>query len=141
MILLVEVTPLPVKARTRLAASLTTTLRQIDEMENRIACGIKPGKRLDIYSPANLVRLEQASTKANAALSAAETFRPFCSYEPRIKGSLEGLALICSDVIFVLPWTGWTTCIKSAPPVGTPSNILCRISVSIDPPIKDRHPL
>jgi len=100
--LLVEFTLLPVKARTRLVESLATTIRQINEMEKCIASDIESGKKLDIYSPVNLVRFEHASTKANAALSAAETFLPFCSHEPRIKGSFEGLALIYGEILYVI---------------------------------------
>lgn len=100
--LMVEVALFPVKARTRLVESLATTLRQINEMERCIASGIETGQKLDIHSPANLIRLEHASSKANAALSAAETFLPFCSHEPRIKGSFKGLALIYGEILFVL---------------------------------------
>lgn len=100
--LLIEVALLPVKARTRLVEALATTLRQISEMEKCIAYGIESGKNIDIQSPNNLSRFDRASIKANTALTAGETFLPFCSHEPRIKGSFEGLGLIYGEIIFVL---------------------------------------
>ncbi|KAL8668665.1 MAG: hypothetical protein Q9168_006719 [Polycauliona sp. 1 TL-2023] len=93
---------LPVKARTRLVQSLTTAIRQISEMEACIAAGIEEGVNLDVYNPKALGRFERASEKAKIALAAAETFLPFCSIEPRIKGSFESLALIYSEILFVL---------------------------------------
>ncbi|KAL6715214.1 hypothetical protein ACLMJK_007478 [Lecanora helva] len=100
--LLVEVILFPVKARSRLTDSLTAALHQINEMERCIAFGIESAKKIDIYAPGLLPRFERASSKANAALTAAETFLPFCSTEPRIKGSFEGLALIYGEILFVL---------------------------------------
>lgn len=100
--MLVEVALLPVKARTRLVESLATTIRQINDMEKCIAYGIESGKKIDIQSPSNLSRFDRAGIKANNALTAGETFLPFCSHEPRIKGSFEGLGLIYGEIIFVL---------------------------------------
>lgn len=100
--LIVEVVLLPVKARTRLVESLAAALEQINEMEKCIAAGIEQGVKIDVYAAANVVRFENANGKANTALGAAETFLPFCSNEPRIKGSFEGLALIYTEVLFVL---------------------------------------
>ena len=102
MALIVELLLLPVKARTRLVESLATALEQINEMERCIAAGIEQGVKIDVHAAANLVRFENANGKANTALSAAETFLPFCSNEPRIKGSFEGLALIYAEILFVL---------------------------------------
>lgn len=73
--LIVEVVLLPVKARGRLTESLAAALRQINEMETCVAYGIEEGTNLDVYAPEVLLRFEQASGKANGALSAAETFR------------------------------------------------------------------
>lgn len=100
--LIVEVVLLPVKARTRLVDSLAVALQQISEMEKCIAFGIEEGAEIDVYAAENILRFENASGKANGALSAAETFLPFCSNEPRIKGSFEGLALIYGEILFVL---------------------------------------
>ncbi|KAF6224387.1 hypothetical protein HO133_010964 [Letharia lupina] len=100
--LIVELVLLPVKARTRLVESLAAALEQINEMEKCIAAGIEQGVKIDVYAAANIVRFENANGKANTALVAAETFLPFCSNEPRIKGSFEGLALIYTEVLFVL---------------------------------------
>lgn len=116
--LVVEVVILPVKARTRLVESLAAALRQISEMESCVASGIEKGVNINVYAPDVFLRFEQASGKANGALCAAETFRksrpaivfpynltspdelvvPFCSNEPRIKGSFKGLALIYEEV-------------------------------------------
>lgn len=100
--LIVEVVLLPVKARTRLVESLAAALEQINEMEKCIAAGIEEGVKIDVFAAANVVRFENANGKANAALAGAETFLPFCSNEPRIKGSFEGPALIYAEVLFVL---------------------------------------
>ncbi|KAI4240885.1 MAG: hypothetical protein L6R40_004880 [Gallowayella cf. fulva] len=100
--LVVEVAFLPVKARTRLVESLTMAVRKISEMETCIAAGIEEGVNLDVYNPRALERFEGASAKANDALTAAETYLPFCSNEPRIKGSFEGLSKIYSEILFVL---------------------------------------
>ena len=100
--LIVEVVLLPVKARTRLVESLAAALEQINEMERCITAGIEQGVKINIFDAANVVRFEVANGKANTSLSAAETFLPFCSNEPRIKGSFEGLALIYTEILFVL---------------------------------------
>ena len=100
--LVVEMVLIPVKARTRLVESLAAALVQINEMEKCIAAGIETGVNVNIHTAKNFQRFEHASGKANTALSAAETFLPFCSHEPRIKGSFEGLALIYSEILFVL---------------------------------------
>jgi hypothetical protein len=100
--LIVEVVLFPVKARTRLVDSIATALHQITEMEKCIAAGIESGMKIDVYAAGNFIRFENASGKANKALGAAETFLPFCSKEPRLKGSFEGLALIYNEMLFVL---------------------------------------
>ena len=100
--LIVEIVLFPVKARTRLVESLAAALEQINEMEKCIAAGIEQGIKIDVYAIANIVRFENANGKANTALGAAETFLPFCHNEPRIKGSFEGLALIYTEILFVL---------------------------------------
>ncbi|KAL8948961.1 MAG: hypothetical protein Q9222_004898 [Ikaeria aurantiellina] len=72
--LIVEMALLPVKARTRLVESLTATLCQISQMETCVATGIEEGMNLDIERLKILDRFEHASSKANSALAAAETF-------------------------------------------------------------------
>ncbi|KAI4094447.1 MAG: hypothetical protein LQ344_002196 [Seirophora lacunosa] len=64
--------------------------------------GIEGGGNPNISDPKLVKRFERASRKANTDLAAAETFLPFCSQEPRIKGSFEGLSLIYSEILFVL---------------------------------------
>ena len=100
--LIVEVVLLPVKARTRLVDSIASALHHVNEMERCIAAGIESGRKIDVFAEENFLRFEDASDKANNALEAAETFLPFCSKEPRIKGSFEGLALIYSEILYVL---------------------------------------
>ena len=100
--LIVEVVLLPVKARTRLIDSIASALHHVNEMERCIAAGIESGRKIDIFAEENFLRFEDASGKASNALEAAETFLPFCSKEPRIKGSFEGLALIYSEILYVL---------------------------------------
>ena len=100
--LTVELVLLPVKARTRLVESLAAAIEQINQMEMCIAAGIEQGVKIDVYADTNKLRFENANGKANTALNAAETFLPFCSNEPRIKGSFEGLALIYTEILFVL---------------------------------------
>ena len=100
--LVVQVVFYPVKARTRLVESLAAALHNINEMEKCIAFGIEEGIRIDVHAAGNAIRFETATLEANSALSAAETFLPFCSTEPRIKGSFEGLALIYTEILFVL---------------------------------------
>ena len=100
--LIVEVVLLPVKARTRLVDSIASALHHVNEMERCIAAGIESGRKIDVFAEENFLRFENASSKANNTLEAAETFLPFCSKEPRIKGSFEGLALIYSEILYVL---------------------------------------
>ncbi|KAL9126972.1 MAG: hypothetical protein Q9217_004054 [Psora testacea] len=98
----VPVVVLPVKARTWLVEFIASGLHQINEMEKCIAYGIEEGFKIDCFAADNVRKFERACGKANGALSAAETFLPFCSIEPRLKGSFEGLALIYSEMLFVL---------------------------------------
>lgn len=100
--LIVEMVFLPVKARTRLVESIAVALRRICEMENVIATGIEEGVNWKGFAADRLACWELASGKANGALGAAEVFLSFCSSEPRIKGSFDGLALIYTEVLFVL---------------------------------------
>lgn len=100
--ILVEMVLLPVKARTRMVESLAAALRQINDMEKCLASGIEEGSKFDAFSIRTYERFEKASTKANTALTAAEMFLPFCSVEPRIKGSFKGLALIYEEILYVL---------------------------------------
>ena len=70
----VEMVLLPVKASTRMVESLADALHYVNEMENCIAAGIEEGKNLDVYNADRVLRFEHASTRANGALGAAETF-------------------------------------------------------------------
>lgn len=100
--LLVEFVLFPVKARDRLVESLAASIRHISDMEACVACGIESETNVDVRSPEITERFESARTKAQSALTAAETFLPFCTQEPRLKGSFAGLALVYTEILFVL---------------------------------------
>jgi hypothetical protein len=100
--LIVEVVLFPVKARDRLVESLASSIRQISEMEACLAYGIETETNVDVHSPEVSERFERAKGKAQGALTAAETFLPFCANEPRLKGSFKGLALVYAEILYVL---------------------------------------
>ena len=100
--LVVEVIIFPVKARDRLVESLASSISQINEMESCLAHGIETGANIDVHSKEVAARFTRAKAKAEGALSAAETFLPFCEHEPRLKGSFKGLALIYAEILYVL---------------------------------------
>ncbi|KAF4635986.1 hypothetical protein G7Y89_g2114 [Cudoniella acicularis] len=100
--LVVEVALFPVKARDRLVESLASSINQIIEMESCLAYGIETEANLDVHSSEVTERFDLAKGKAQGALSAAETFLPFCANEPRLKGSFKGLALVYAEILYVL---------------------------------------
>ncbi|KAN0104840.1 Protein of unknown function (DUF2422) domain containing protein [Hyaloscypha variabilis] len=100
--LIVEVTFLPVRARDRLVESLAASIRQISEMEACLAYGIETQTNVNVHSAEVGARFERAKGKAQGALTAAETFLPFCANEPRLKGSFKGLALVYAEILYVL---------------------------------------
>ena len=100
--LIVECTFFPVKARDRLVESLAASIRQVSEMEACLAYGIESEMNVDVHSPEISERFDNAKSKAQAALTAAETFLPFCAQEPRLKGSFAGLALVYTEILYVL---------------------------------------
>ena len=100
--LLVELAIFPVKARDRLVESLASAIRQISEMEACLAFGIETETNVNVHSSEVSSRFSHAKAKAEGALSAAETFLPFCANEPRLKGSFKGLALIYEEILYVL---------------------------------------
>ncbi|KAI9797720.1 MAG: hypothetical protein M1825_005712 [Sarcosagium campestre] len=92
----------PVKARTRLVESLIYSLCQIRELESCLAVGIESNDSVPTAKVNMLPRFDKAVKKADASLSAAEEFLPYCMREPRIKGSFLGLSIIYDEIIFVL---------------------------------------
>ncbi|KAI9645618.1 hypothetical protein NHQ30_006360 [Ciborinia camelliae] len=101
--LIVEVVLFPVKARDRLVESLACSIRQITEMEACLAYGIETEiNNVDVHSPVVVSRFSIAKGKAEAALTAAEAFLPFCANEPRLKGSFAPHALIYGEILYVL---------------------------------------
>lgn len=100
--LVVQVVFVPVKARTKLVHALASSLRQIAEMENCIAFGVEAPESYDILSPPTIKRFDKASSKAKATIKASEDLLPFCSKEPRLKGSFEPLLPIYKEILFVL---------------------------------------
>jgi uncharacterized membrane protein YgaE (UPF0421/DUF939 family) len=100
--LIVEFILFPVKARDRLVESLASSIRHISDMEACVAYGVETETNVDVRSPEIIERFETAKSKAQSALTAAETFLPFCSQEPRLKGSFTGLALVYTEILYVL---------------------------------------
>ncbi|MCJ1398214.1 hypothetical protein MMC11_001411 [Xylographa trunciseda] len=100
--LIVEITVLPVKARTRMVESLVTAINKIGRMEGCIAYGVEQGADIKGFPLEVLTSFENASGDATTAISAAETFLPFCSTEPRLKGSFSDFSMIYTEIIFVL---------------------------------------
>jgi hypothetical protein len=100
--LLVELTLFPVRARDRLVESLASAIQQISNMEASVAVGIESPKNIDLQSEALNARFNHAKGKAEAALTAAQTFLPFTLTEPRLKGSFQGQAMIYNEIIYVL---------------------------------------
>lgn len=100
--LIVEVALFPVKARDRLVESLASSVLAISEMEACLAFGIETETNVDVHSAEVQARFDRAKGKASGALTAAETFLPFCANEPRLKGSFKGLALVYAEVLYVL---------------------------------------
>ncbi|MCJ1380942.1 hypothetical protein MMC17_004051 [Xylographa soralifera] len=103
--LIVEITILPVKARTRMVESLVAAINKIGQMEGCIAYGVELGANIEEFPPKVLTSFEHASGEAKIAIGAAETFLPFCTTEPRLKGSFSDLAMIYTEIIFVLHQT------------------------------------
>lgn len=100
--LFVEVAIFPVKARDRLVESLASSISQIIVMEGCLAHGIESETNVDVKSASVTQRFDHARGKAQGALTAAETFLPFCANEPRLKGSFKGLALVYAEILYVL---------------------------------------
>ncbi|KAF7546501.1 hypothetical protein G7Z17_g8385 [Cylindrodendrum hubeiense] len=100
--LVVEVFLYPVRARDRLLESLSASVRQVQNMQSAMAVGIDYPEKLDLRAPALHKRFNHARAKARGALAAAETFLPFCSSEPRLKGSFKPLAPIYQEIVYVL---------------------------------------
>jgi len=74
----------------------------MSDMEACLAYGIETGTNVDVHSAAVSTRFDGAKEKAQDALTATETFLPFCAQEPRLKGSFAGLALIYTEILYVL---------------------------------------
>lgn len=99
---LVELTLFPVRARDRLVESLASTITQILNMEASVAIGIESPGSVDLRSESLNARFNLAKEKADAALTAAQTFLPFTLTEPRLKGNFKGQAMIYNEIIYVL---------------------------------------
>ncbi|UKZ85008.1 uncharacterized protein TrAFT101_000886 [Trichoderma asperellum] len=99
---LVEVSISPVRARDRLVESLSACVRHIQGMQGAIAVGVDEPEFFDPRSLKQHRHFDQLRERAQASLAAAETFLPFCSTEPRLKGSFKKLAPIYTEIIYVL---------------------------------------
>ena len=101
--ILVEMVVYPVRARDQLVESLSSCVSQISHMEAAIAVGVEDPENLPNINSARVRRrFLRAKGKAQSALTAAETFLPFCLSEPRFKGSFKALEPIYKEIIYVL---------------------------------------
>ncbi|KAL6881084.1 hypothetical protein J3F83DRAFT_31680 [Trichoderma novae-zelandiae] len=98
----VEIAVSPVRARDRLVESLSACVRHIQSMQGAMAVGVDGPEVLDVRSPKLHRSFDRWREKAQASLAAAETFLPFCSSEPRLKGSFKKLAPIYTEIVYVL---------------------------------------
>lgn len=99
---LVELILFPVRARDRLVESLASAIQQITNMEASVAVGIESPESVNLQSEALNARFTRAKDKAEAALTAAQTFLPVTLTEPRLKGNFKGQAMIYNEIIYVL---------------------------------------
>ncbi|KAL7938148.1 hypothetical protein V8C35DRAFT_142676 [Trichoderma chlorosporum] len=99
---LVEVSVSPVRARDRLVESLSACVRHIQNMQGAMSVGVDGPEIVDPRSPKLHRRFDRWREKAQASLAAAEMFLPFCSSEPRLKGSFKKLAPIYTEIVYVL---------------------------------------
>ncbi|KAH6958257.1 hypothetical protein DER45DRAFT_612779 [Fusarium avenaceum] len=100
--LVVELVLYPVRARDRLVESLSASVKQIENMQYAMAVGLDSPIKPDFRDPGLHKRFVHARNKARGALAAAETFLPFCSTEPRLKGSFKPLRFLYTEMVFVL---------------------------------------
>lgn len=98
----VELAVYPVRARDRLVESLSACVQHIQSMQGAMAVGLDGPDVLDVRSPKLHRNFDRWRDKAQASLAAAETFLPFCSSEPRLKGSFKKLAPIYAEIVYVL---------------------------------------
>ncbi|KAL7922354.1 hypothetical protein ACQKWADRAFT_87084 [Trichoderma austrokoningii] len=99
---LVEMSVSPVRARDRLVESLSACVHHIQGMQGAIAVGVDEPEFLDPRGLKQHRNFDQLREKAQASLAAAETFLPFCSSEPRLKGAFKKLAPIYTEIVYVL---------------------------------------
>ncbi|KAL6883950.1 hypothetical protein HDV57DRAFT_436869 [Trichoderma longibrachiatum] len=98
----VELAVYPVRARDRLVESLSACVQHIQSMQGAMAVGVDGPQVLDVRSPKLHRSFDRWRDKAQASLAAAETFLPFCSSEPRLKGNFKKLAPIYAEIVYVL---------------------------------------
>ena len=72
--LIVGITFMPVRARTRLVESLVSSITHVTHMEACVAYGIEEGVNVTVFPSETFTRFEIASSKAKVALNAAEIF-------------------------------------------------------------------
>ncbi|KAF5019611.1 hypothetical protein F66182_8377 [Fusarium sp. NRRL 66182] len=98
----VEMLLYPVRARDRMVESLSSSIKQVQNMQAAMAVGLDSPIKPDFRDPGLHKRFAYAKAKARGALAAAETFLPFCSTEPRLKGSFKPLEPIYREIVYVL---------------------------------------
>ncbi|KAF5666196.1 histidine kinase [Fusarium heterosporum] len=100
--LIVELIIYPVRARSRLVESMAASVKQVENMQYAMAVGLDSPIKPDFRDSGLHKRFTHASNKARVALAAAEAFLPFCSSEPRVKGSFRPFMPIYKEMIYVL---------------------------------------
>ncbi|KAI8689925.1 hypothetical protein LRP88_13772 [Fusarium phalaenopsidis] len=100
--LLIEMLLFPVRARDRLLESLSASVKQVQNMQASMVVGLDSPIKPDFRNPGLHKRFNHARSKARGALAAAETFLPFCTTEPRLKGSFKPLEPIYKEIVYVL---------------------------------------
>ncbi|KAK4080387.1 hypothetical protein Trihar35433_1492 [Trichoderma harzianum] len=88
-----------------IVGGVTATLVEVSvspNMQGAMSVGVDGPEIVDPRSPKLHRRFDRWREKAQASLAAAETFLPFCSSEPRLKGSFKKLAPIYTEIVYVL---------------------------------------
>lgn len=99
---MVELMLYPARARDRMVEALSSCIKQMTNMQTAIAVGVDNPSAMDLHSLKVQRQFERSRAKAMAALTAAETFLPFCLTEPRLKGSFRPLHPVYREIIYVL---------------------------------------
>ncbi|KAJ4138276.1 hypothetical protein NW768_002097 [Fusarium equiseti] len=98
----VEMLVFPVRARDRLIEMLSESIQHVQKMQAAMAVGLDSVAKPNFRDPDIAKRFNYAKSKAQEALTLAETFLPMCSSEPRLKADFRPLKPIYREIIIVL---------------------------------------